>query len=176
MSALRRAPPWHHAAKGRARWRPSSRMGELRPVSMRCAAHARRQPHAHVHTHTHVHRGAAPPTPVARHTLLFVVTLPTLSRLRCTAASMCSVSRGTAVYQLQSFHVKSNQLLCLRSPQARTAPPPAPRGTVFIVWTRVDFLVSLVAKSYSYSGPRSLGGRPEATHACSESEAIYYLF
>ena len=32
--------------------------------------------------------------------LLFVVTLPTLSRLRCTAASMCSVRRGTVVYQL----------------------------------------------------------------------------
>ena len=77
---------------------------------------------------------------------------------------------------LQSFHMISNQLLCLRSPQARTAPPPAPRGTVFIVWTRVDFLVSLVARFYSYGGPRRLGERLEATYMHSESEATSYLF
>ena len=80
--------------------------------------------------------------------------------------------RGYESYRkIQSFYMISNQFLCLRSPRARTAPPPAPRGTVFIVWTRVDFLVSLVARFYSYSGPRSLGECLEATCMHGESEA-----
>ena len=53
----------------------------------------------------------------------------------------------------------SNQLLLLGSPQARTAPPTAPRGTIFIVWIRVDFLVGLVARFGDYRGFCSLGGR-----------------